>query len=210
MLTLNAQNVSMSTDEAAQRREKIVAHAVDVFGRYGFRRTSMELLAEAAGASRPALYQHFRNKRDVFAAVAELVGARMAEEARAAATDGGSAAERLYAVLAVKLETALGVSGPGHLAELVAEADAMALDGRGPVEQPLTDVLEEVVAREAGIDPGAAGMRAREAAELLLDATAGIGGADGSAEVRRRRLRQLVDLTVRGLGRTTADPTSER
>jgi AcrR family transcriptional regulator len=200
----------MSTDEAAGRRERIVASAVDVFGRYGFRRTSMELLAEAAGVSRPGLYQYFRNKRDVFAAVAELVGARMAEDARAAAAAGASAGERLYAVLAVKLETAIGVSGAGYLAELVAEADAMALDAHGPVKEPLVRVVEEVVAGEAGIDPGAAGMRAREAAELLLDAAAGIGRADGSADVRRRRLRQLVELTVRGLGRTAADPTPER
>jgi AcrR family transcriptional regulator len=200
----------VSTEETAGRREKIIASAVDVFGRYGFRRTSMELLAEAAGVSRPALYQYFRNKQDVFAAVAELVGARMAEDARAAAAAGASAGERLYAVLAVKLETAIGVSGAAHLAELIAEADAMSLDAHGAVKQPLARVLEEVVAGEAGIDPGAAGMRAREAAELLLDATAGIGRAGGSADVRRRRLRQLVDLTVRGLGRTTADPTSER
>lgn len=194
----------MFTDDAPDKRSLIVTAAVDVFSRYGFRRTSMELLAEAAGVSRPALYQFFRNKQDVFVAVAELVGGRMASAARQAALGGGSTAERLHAVLSVKLETALGVSGSAHLAELVAEADAMAA-GLAPVEQRLVGVLTDVIEQDAGFDPAGAGLPAQEAAELLLDATAGIGRGGGSPEARRRRLRQLTDLTVRGLGRATPE-----
>jgi len=38
----------------------------DVFAEHGFRRTSMAMIAEAVGLSRPALYQYFDNREDVF------------------------------------------------------------------------------------------------------------------------------------------------
>jgi AcrR family transcriptional regulator len=53
------------TDEQ-QRRDLIHAAAVREFSRRGFVATSMADIAEAAGMSRPALYQYFRNKGDVF------------------------------------------------------------------------------------------------------------------------------------------------
>ncbi|OIV37029.1 hypothetical protein BIV57_13130 [Mangrovactinospora gilvigrisea] len=193
----------MSRDDAAAKRARIVDAAVDVFSRYGFRRTSMELLADAADVSRPALYQHFRNKNDVFTAVAELVGDRMAQAARHALEGGSGTADRLHAVLSIKLETALGVTDSGHLAELVAEADTRAHTSRAPVEQRLADVLTEVITHADDLDPEAASIPPHDAAALLLDATAGIGRATDPPEVRRRRLRQLVDLTVRALGGAT-------
>lgn len=39
--------------------------AFETFRAYGFRRTSMEDIAKAAGMSRAALYLHFRNKEDI-------------------------------------------------------------------------------------------------------------------------------------------------
>ncbi|MEO1613491.1 MAG: helix-turn-helix domain-containing protein, partial [Pseudomonadota bacterium] len=52
----------------SDRRARILESAVGVFGRYGFKRCSMEDIAEAAGMSRPALYQHFKNKTEIFRA----------------------------------------------------------------------------------------------------------------------------------------------
>ncbi|MDA5094454.1 helix-turn-helix domain containing protein [Aliiroseovarius sp. KMU-50] len=40
--------------------------AIEVFQLYGFRRSSMEDIATAAGMSRAALYLHFKNKQDLF------------------------------------------------------------------------------------------------------------------------------------------------
>ena len=51
------------------RRETILRAAYDVFANYGFRRTSMDDIAKAAGVSRPALYQSFANKREIFRAL---------------------------------------------------------------------------------------------------------------------------------------------
>ena len=49
-----------------EKREAVFEAASEVFSRYGFRRTSMNDIAEAAGISRPALYLMFDNKEDLF------------------------------------------------------------------------------------------------------------------------------------------------
>ncbi|WP_328375615.1 helix-turn-helix domain-containing protein [Micromonospora zamorensis] len=48
------------------RRHRVLKAARVTFARYGYRRTSMEAIAQAADMSRPALYQHLSNKEAVF------------------------------------------------------------------------------------------------------------------------------------------------
>ena len=47
------------------------------FGREGFHLTSMNELAEAAGVTKPVLYQHFGSKRELYLEVLRDVGGRM-------------------------------------------------------------------------------------------------------------------------------------
>ncbi|GAA6207250.1 hypothetical protein NBRC116601_05430 [Cognatishimia sp. WU-CL00825] len=44
----------------------ILDAAFQAFAMYGFRRTSMEDIAKGAGISRAAVYQHFKNKDEIF------------------------------------------------------------------------------------------------------------------------------------------------
>ena len=60
----------------------IIEAATSVFLRYGFRRTTMGDLAQAAGISRPALYLRFCNKENIFQKVLEAFSARTLEEIR--------------------------------------------------------------------------------------------------------------------------------
>lgn len=48
------------------RIHAIMGAAFGVFGQYGYRKTSMEDIARAAGMSRAALYLHYRNKEDIY------------------------------------------------------------------------------------------------------------------------------------------------
>ena len=43
-------------------RDRILEAAMAVFRRHGFRRSSIEQAAEAAGLTRQALYHHFKSK----------------------------------------------------------------------------------------------------------------------------------------------------
>src|SRR5262245_46989826 len=65
-----------TTDDA--RRRKLLDAAVLVFTRFGYRKTSMDEVARAAGVSRQGLYLHFSTKEELFgAAVEHALGASL-------------------------------------------------------------------------------------------------------------------------------------
>ena len=51
---------------AAERRQQLLDVAVATFSEQGYRNTSMNDIAEAAGVTKPVLYQHFPSKRELF------------------------------------------------------------------------------------------------------------------------------------------------
>ncbi len=53
-------------EPADARQLALLEAAVGVFARYGFRKTSMEEVARAAGVSRQGLYLQFANKEELF------------------------------------------------------------------------------------------------------------------------------------------------
>ena len=82
---------------APARREQILDVALEVFGQAGYHGASMNDVADAAGVTKPVLYQHFDSKRQLFRALLEEVGNRMLSaiaKATADAPDGKSQTER--------------------------------------------------------------------------------------------------------------------
>ena len=53
---------------APETRRRLLGAALAVFGRYGYRRASMEAVAAEAGISRQGLYRHYAGKEALFAA----------------------------------------------------------------------------------------------------------------------------------------------
>lgn len=81
---------------APARREQILDVALEVFATTGFHSTSMNDVAEAAGVTKPVLYQHFDSKRALYQALLDEVGSRLLgniAKAVAEATDGKSQTE---------------------------------------------------------------------------------------------------------------------
>ena len=62
---------------APARSEQILDVAVEVFARNGFHGASMNDVAEAAGVTKPVLYQHFDSKQDLYMALLDEVGNRL-------------------------------------------------------------------------------------------------------------------------------------
>ncbi len=76
---------------ADARRTQILDVAVDVFGQGGYYGASMNDIADAAGVTKPVLYQHFDSKSDLYRALIDDVGDRMIQaitEATAEAKNG--------------------------------------------------------------------------------------------------------------------------
>ena len=51
------------------KKYQILQASLEVFGSYGYKKTSMQDIADALGISRPALYQYYKNKEAVFLAL---------------------------------------------------------------------------------------------------------------------------------------------
>ncbi|NBM18226.1 TetR/AcrR family transcriptional regulator [Streptomyces sp. GC420] len=189
------------------RHDRFLRAAVDCFSRFGYRRTSMDVIARAAKVSRPALYQYFRNKEEIFRAAVRWGLEGVADRAEAAARKpGADAAERLSAVLFLVLgmhgtgDADRPGSGPGFGAELAAETYQQANDVWVAFEDRIVGVLRSVLEGHPDtFDPSALGARAAETATMLLYATKGIAlQARGTPEAAGH-VRLLVDMAVRGL-----------
>jgi AcrR family transcriptional regulator len=79
---------------ADARREQILDVAIDVFGRSGYFGASMNDIADAAGVTKPVLYQHFDSKSDLYSALLEEVGNRMLEAIAKATTNSTDGKEQ--------------------------------------------------------------------------------------------------------------------
>lgn len=64
---------SAGGSRAEEQRRRILAAAVEVFSRRGYRAASMNDIAEGVGLSKPALYHYVRTKQDLLVQVYEEV-----------------------------------------------------------------------------------------------------------------------------------------
>lgn len=88
----------MSPPVAARRgakRDAIHRAAIEQFAERGFAGTSMAHIADAAGMSRPALYQYFRDKGDIFTSAFVALFEDLVERALWALHQPGSTVQQL-------------------------------------------------------------------------------------------------------------------
>lgn len=186
-------------------RTRILAGALERFTAYGYRRTALEDIAQAAGLSRASVYVHFRNKEDVFRALARQLHTDGLAAAEAAAAPAGPLATRLRAVFAAKMApvVALARTSP-HAAELLDENDRVAGDVAAEFRKRLLRLVERLIAAAVAageVAPARVGLGPRAAAELVLDCVKGIEIASGATTTPAqftRRIGQVVDVLVGG------------
>src|SRR5258705_3803153 len=114
-------------------RDRILDAAMHVFRRHGFRRSSIEQAAEAAGLTRTRLFPQFKSKEALFRAVIEQVheSAMAGEMAAAEAKEkaGGNLADILIAQITGRLRQIIAsFDGSSHVEELFSEHLVQARD----------------------------------------------------------------------------------
>jgi AcrR family transcriptional regulator len=80
---------------AARRRKQLLAVALEVFAERGFHPTSMNDLAEAAGVTKPVLYQHFGSKRELYLELLDDVGSRLRDSIGKATSEAATPREQV-------------------------------------------------------------------------------------------------------------------
>lgn len=105
--------------ESAETRARILRAARERFAAGGYRRTSNQEIARAAGVTPTALYHYFASKAELFAAAHDAALAVLLDAYRSASARPSDPVERLCAL--VEANVALNRAHPG-LAELLAVA----------------------------------------------------------------------------------------
>ncbi|UZE24782.1 TetR/AcrR family transcriptional regulator [Pseudomonas sp. B21-056] len=188
----------MTESNSTTRRADILDAAGMVFLRYGFKKTSMDDLARAAGLSRQGLYLHFPNKEALFEAmVVRSMGElkRNAQEALAQA-DVGIADRLLNAFQAMHG----GAVGSDALDELIATTAAMV----GPMMTELedsfvADVMQAMEDADVGQGWASEGISVQSLAEHLSASSVGIKHKAKSPGEYRERMQVAVQLVCRRL-----------
>jgi AcrR family transcriptional regulator len=78
-------------ERAAETRESLIAAARTLFAEQGFADVALETIVRAAGVTRGALYHHFADKTELFAAVFEQVEGEVAARMGEAIASAGEA-----------------------------------------------------------------------------------------------------------------------
>lgn len=74
---------------APERRRQLLDAALGAFATTGYHGTSMDDVANAAGVTKPVLYQHFRSKHALYRELLNDVGAQLVEAIAKATADAG-------------------------------------------------------------------------------------------------------------------------
>jgi AcrR family transcriptional regulator len=82
---------------AARRRRQLLDVALEVFAEKGFYVASMDDIAEAAGVTKPVLYQHFTSKRELYLELLEDVGGRLMQTVTSALAQAAGPREQVEA-----------------------------------------------------------------------------------------------------------------
>ena len=100
-------------DKNFEKCDYILQVALTTFLRYGFKKTSMDDIAKAAGITRQGLYFHFQNKDELFAASVKKSLRDSMQAAIAALDDDGSSLEnKIFNALDAWFGSYAGLFGP--------------------------------------------------------------------------------------------------
>jgi AcrR family transcriptional regulator len=81
----------------AEREDEMLRAAGQAFATHGFHEASMDAIAEAAGISKPMLYNYFGSKQGLYVAYVERSGRALMKSMREADSRSAPAAQRLHA-----------------------------------------------------------------------------------------------------------------
>jgi AcrR family transcriptional regulator len=184
-------------ERGSDTQRRILEAALDVFGEVGFAEARVELITERAGCSRPAFYQYFSSKDDVFWALAGRLGHEMVDLAGQLGTIAPDTAGRdALAAWIVDFMALYDVFAPVFLAFQAAARDhgSLAASSQGTSDRTALALLRAFGIRRSRRSGALAGATVAVLIRCSFYANAFAG--DG---LDRRRLAESLATTVHRL-----------
>lgn len=183
----------------------ILNAALQTFLDYGFKRTTMDDIAKAAGMSRPALYLVYKNKKDIFRAciitMMDVLKARLDQVVSGSA----STEESVYSVLEA------GIVEPFHILahtthgpeifDMKSElADDLFDEWMLTLETAIASILQRALS-EGRLDLSETNMEPKQIAALIVDGAEGIKLRMMEGGDIESKIKALIGLILRPLSR---------
>jgi AcrR family transcriptional regulator len=192
-------NVKSSKAPGSPQREAILKAATATFLRYGFKKTSMDDVAQAAGVSRQGLYLYFDTKDLLFREALQYLVSHMISTARSVAEDGNlSLRDRLLGVFEAVHGSAFQSASPEHAFELLQSAQSA--DGALLVQldRDLMGIVAALLAEAGAADRWEeAGVTVAELSEQLLMSAKGIKASVDTLAAYRERMLTAIRIVMR-------------
>ncbi len=181
-----------------EKKQHIMTAAAEVFTRYGFKKASMQDIADAAMMSRAALYLHFRNKDDLFRSLMTWHHGAALTAAEAAFSSSRPFILRMeHALTDFTMTIMAPVKASPHGLELFEANLLLAGDINAATSLRLRALIENAVKTaisEGEISLSATGLSAEALADLLYVCLDGIKKAPNGLEKLDQRLAALMRL----------------
>jgi len=185
------------------KSDAIVLAALELFTRYGYRKTSIDDIAESAQVAKRTVYLHFENKAAIFLAILEYLGNQVRHRCDAAEHAGGTAVDRLTAMLDAYFGMGFELfSKSAHMPELEETFSKLARGRITTLNREYDDHLAKFVRSlqktgETGAAPR--GLTVEQIVHILIrGAKASKHDPDlkGDSRAFQQRLRQLAILAI--------------
>ncbi|EBW2353212.1 TetR/AcrR family transcriptional regulator [Salmonella enterica subsp. enterica] len=193
---MDSMEIETLSAEDEQKRLRVVEGATRVFLAYGYRRTTMDDIAQAAEMSRPALYLVFRNKADIYRAIGERLFHSCATGVDAIMAGDEPLGPRMYRAIEEGMLTMMGmITASPHGAELLDLKNELAVGMLEHWHELVSQTFCNAIKRETaatGVNLAERGLSAEWLAEMLLDSLEGVKQRTTDPDELRCSARQLV------------------
>ena len=98
------QNRRIRKNMRANSKHQIIEAAGVIFERYGFKKTTMDDIAYAAGKGKSSLYYYFKNKEQVFEAVVAHEAEHLVNEINTSISSSKTAIEKLRSYVTIRMK----------------------------------------------------------------------------------------------------------
>jgi AcrR family transcriptional regulator len=181
----------------------IVLAGLQLFTQYGYRKTSVDDIAQAAQVAKRTVYLHFENKAAVFLAILEYLGDQVRERCTAAERAGGTAVDRLTGLLDAYFGMAFELfSKSEHMPELEETFSKLARTRISDLNTEYEDRLARFLRslqKTGAIGGPPQGLTVEQIVRILMRAGQGAKHdpeVQGDRKALERRLRELAILAI--------------
>lgn len=191
------------------KHEIILTAAKRLFGQYGYRRTSIDDIAQEARIAKGTVYLYFKSKEEIFRALCQQLLDTVLAATEEACRTSAPIEQQLRRIVAAKFDYLFAlVYDSVHVRELIDAKNQLSADIFSQADRRYLRLLSDVIAGAADrgeLNLARVRMEPEAVAELLVRSAAGnelYGSTLPTPAVMRKRLDALVRVFVAALDGT--------